>query len=96
MPETEPLTLSDVDWEDILETLNEQRCVLFLGASAYQAPGGRGLEAALRQYLDADNPDHPHIHVYNSDGFILLRKNLYRRKVVAAMNKFFNQPFPET
>lgn len=96
MPETETLALSDVDWKDILETLDDQRCVLFLGASAYQAPGGGDLETALRQHLDADNPGHPYIHVYNSDGFILLRKNRYRRKVVAAMNEFFSQPFPET
>ncbi|MCO6493487.1 MAG: SIR2 family protein [Phaeodactylibacter sp.] len=96
MPETEMLTLSNVDWDDILETLSVQRCVLFLGASAYQAPGGGDLETALRRHLDADDPAHPYIHVYNSDGFILLRKNRYRRKVVTAMSEFYSQPFPET
>jgi|GEM_PF-6503253 len=34
---TDPL--ANVAWEDFLETLEEQRCVLFLGSRVYEALG---------------------------------------------------------
>jgi Effector-associated domain 11/SIR2-like domain len=91
---TDPL--ANVAWDDLLETLEEQRCVLFLGSSVYEAPGGGHIETAICDWLDADNPEHKHIQVYNSDGFYLFRKNIFRRKVITEMKRFYNQPFPET
>ncbi len=88
--------LSEVDWEDILETLKDQRCMLFLGSSIFEAAGGGSMEQALVKWLDADNPNHPHIHLRNQDGFYLFRKSRFRRKVIAKMKEFYNQPFPET
>ena len=93
---TIPNPLANVNWDDILETLEEQKCVLFLGSGVFEAPGGGNLEAALSQWLDADNPDHKHIQVYNPDGFFLFRKKIYKRKVISEMKRFYNQPFPET
>jgi len=89
-------SLDSVDWEDILETMEEQKCVLFLGSGAFQAPGGENLEVALSTWLDTDNIDHPHIQIYNSDGFFLFKKNRYKRKVIAEMKRFYSQSFPET
>lgn len=91
-----PDKLTQVDWEGILETLEEQRCVLFLGSGVLAAPGGGDIEIAMNQWLDADNPDHKYIQVYNPDGFFLFRKNIYKRKVIAEMKRFYSQPFPET
>jgi hypothetical protein len=98
MPENTTSTtdrLAHVNWEEILDTLNEQRCVLFLGEGALEAPGGGGTDAALRQWLDTDNPDHPYIHVHNPDGFFLFKKRFHNRKVIAGMKQFYSRPFPE-
>ncbi|MBX2926625.1 MAG: SIR2 family protein [Saprospiraceae bacterium] len=87
--------LENVDWDDILETLQEQRCVLFLGQGACEAPGGGDIQSALSQWLDSDNPDHPYIHVHNPDGFFLFKKRFHNRKVIAGMKQFYSRPFPE-
>lgn len=89
-------SLDQVDWDDILETMEEQKCVLFLGNGAFQSPGGGNMEEALKGFLDAENPEHPHIQLYNPDGFFLFKKNRYKRKVIAEMKRFYSQSFPET
>ncbi len=88
--------MSNLDWNDILDTLEEQKCVLFLGRGAYLADGGNSLSRALQQYLNVENVEHPHIRLYNEDGFFLFRKNRFRRKVVSQMKAFYDQTFPET
>lgn len=85
-----------VDWEDILDTLAEQRCVLFIGSGAYQAPDGKDIETALCKWLDASNTNHPEIRLYNPDGFFLFRKNRFKRKVIGSIKEFYNQEFKET
>lgn len=87
---------TNIDWEDVLDTLEEQKCILFLGSGAYQAPKGGPIETALIDWLDAQNPDHPLIRLYNPDGFFLFRKNRYKRKIIASIKDFYNQSFPET
>lgn len=89
-------SLNNIDWEDLLDSLENQKCVLFLGSGAYQADGGGDMQEALIQHLDATNPDHPLIRLYNPDGFFLFKKNRYRRKIVAQAKEFYNQSFPET
>ncbi len=86
---------SDVDWEDVLYTLEEQKCILFLGSSAIPPPGGGSLDEALVNWLDARDPNHPFIRLYNPDGFFLFRKNRYKRKVINSIQSFYNRPFPE-
>lgn len=87
--------LENIDWDDVLDTLEEQKCVLFLGHGAFQASGGGQIETALSDWLNADDPEHPHIHDFNPDGFFLFRKSRYKRKVIAEMKAFYSQPFPE-
>ncbi|TAK43019.1 MAG: hypothetical protein EPO28_06545 [Saprospiraceae bacterium] len=88
--------LAQLDWDDVLDTLDNQKCVLFLGAGAYAAPGGGSIENALCQWLKAGQSDHPHIRMYNPDGFFLFRKSRFKRKVIADIGEFYSQPFPET
>jgi len=88
--------LTNVNWDDLLETLEAEKCVLFLGSGAFEAPGGGSIEGALRDWLDADNPNNSHIRQHNSDGFFLFRKSIFKRKVTAEIKKFYHQPFPET
>lgn len=88
--------LAGIDWDDLLYTLREEKCVLFLGSGAYAAPGGANAETALTEWLDAENPEHPHIRLYNPDGFFLFRKEKFKHRVIGSIKEFYNQPFPET
>lgn len=99
MPDTTQNTtnlLANVDWEDLLDTLEAEKCLLFLGSGAFEAPGGSRIETALRDWLEADVPDNPYIRLYNPDGFMLFRKNRFKRKITAQIKDFYNQAFPET
>lgn len=88
--------LEDLDWEDIIDTLKSQKCTLFIGNGAYQAPGGGSLHSALEKHLDVRNTNHPYIQQYNSDGFFLFKKERFKRKVIEATKEFYNQDLPET
>ena len=88
--------LDQIDWGDIIDTLEAQKCILFMGGGAFQAPGGRNLEEAKSEWLGLPDPKHPNIRLQNEDGFLLLRKNRYKRKVIASLRDFYSQSFPET
>jgi len=93
---TENTSRTEVDWEDLLDTLRAGKCLLFLGQGAFQLEGGHPLERAIADYLEADKPDHKYIRLYNADGFFIFRKNRYRRKLAAQLKDFYHQPFPKT
>lgn len=94
-------TLDDIDWTEILEEIEERKCVLFLGSGIYQL-GDSSLDQEINQWLGLPNPEHPSIKVhnlYNDDGFILLKKNnapKYKRKVSRELSAFYSQSFPDT
>jgi hypothetical protein len=87
---------ANVDWEDILESLENQKCILFIGSGAFNAPEGGKIEPGLSDWLGSKNPDHPSIQLHNSDGFFLFKNKKSRRRVVQEMKSFYNQSFPET
>lgn len=98
MPDTKAAshTLGDIDWDDLLETLEAEKCVLFLGSGAYRAPGGGDIDQALAQWLDAHNPEHREIRLYHPDGFFLFKGKKEKRRVTTRIRDFYNQSFPET
>ena len=91
-----PSELTQIEWEDMIYTLQEECCVLFLGPGAYHSQGGGDISEGLRSFLDADNPDHRHIRQYNEDGFMLFRKNRFQQRVAGKIRDYYNQDFPET
>ena len=95
MPPTN--THTTFDWEVVLDALEDQKCVLFLGPQLYTAPGGGVMEEALAEALDAQDPDNPFIrNYYEEDGFFLFREARFRRRVVRQIRQFYEQPFPES
>ncbi|AEE52175.1 SIR2 family protein [Haliscomenobacter hydrossis] len=97
MPTTLQNPLVDTDWVDIIDSLEAEKCVIFLGSGVYHSPGGQNLETELGQWLDVEQPHHPMIQVYNDDGFFLFRNaRKHKRKVITQIKNFYNQPFPET
>ena len=92
MPETISTPRVDQDWEEIIDSLEAEKCVIFLGSGIYQAPPGQGIERALEQWLEVNKPDHPAIHLYNDDGFLLFRnERRHKRKVIEQIKSFYNQ-----
>lgn len=90
-------TSTEQDWDDIIDSLEAEKCVLFLGSGVYQAPGGDSLESALAKWLETEQTQHPSIQVYNDDGFFLFRNaRSHKRKVTAQIKNFYSQAFPET
>jgi len=89
-------SIANVDWEDILDTLADQKCMLFLGCGAYLSLDGINIETTLSNWLDASNPKHPQIRLYNPDGFYLFRNGGSRRRVIGSIKEFYNQEFRET
>lgn len=87
--------LSTIDWEDVIDTLEAQKCVLFIGGGLFTA-NGNTMSSALEEYLEVNKENHPYIRQYNSDGFYLFKKNRYRRKIIESMKDFYNQSFPES
>ena len=97
MPTTLHTATTDQDWDEIIDSLEAEKCVLFLGSGVYQAPGGDSLETALAKWLETEQTQHPSIQVYNDDGFFLFRNaRSHKRKVTAQIKNFYSQPFPET
>ncbi|MEM9919037.1 MAG: SIR2 family protein [Bacteroidota bacterium] len=85
---------TELDWADIIDTLEQQKCLLFLGSGAFKVNGFDNMELALSDHLDATNPQHPLIRLYNTDGFFLFRKGRFKRRIINQMKDFYNQPFP--
>lgn len=84
-----------VDYEDILDALQEGDAVLFLGPRLLRNAAGAPLEADLHDALEARSPDHPFIrNFYEDDGFFLLHQDSYRRRLVRRMKKFYEQEHP--
>ncbi|MCB0707318.1 MAG: SIR2 family protein [Saprospiraceae bacterium] len=98
MTQADYLAFSEIDWDDIIDTMEVGKCILFLGQEAYLAPGGGNMEEGLIDWLDARNPEHPQIATLLEDGFLQFRKERlsYTIKVANRISEFFNQPFPES
>ena len=82
--------LSEIDWDDIIDTLGEEKCVLFLGSGVFEIPGYPNMEEAFKEKLKVGDPNHPYIHLYSPDGFLVLRKKRFKRKVISEMKSFYD------
>ena len=87
-----------IDWDDLITSIQNRKCVLFLGPGVFTTSDGVDLEKALRHHLLTwDERDLYVQNFYRRDGFFSLRPgSKSRRKVVGRVREFFQQPFPET
>lgn len=96
MPETIIPVSNDLDWEEIIDSIEAEKCVLFLGSGMYQAASCTSFENALGQWLGVEQANHPSIQVYNDDGFFLFREERsHKRNVTRQIKNFYSQTFPE-
>ncbi|WP_099151071.1 SIR2 family protein [Flavilitoribacter nigricans] len=86
-------SVSTFDWEDILDALQEEKCILFLGPGVFRTTDGRMLESQLYEELEVNHPEHPYIRTfYEDDGFFLFREDHFKRKVIRRIRRFFQEP----
>ena len=81
-----------IDWDVILSTIREEKCVLFLGPELYAA-GDEELDARLASYLNVKTD--PDIRKYE-DGLFFFRDPKKRTLVYYKIKDFYAQPLPET
>ena len=80
---------NSIDWEDIIENLDHQNCILFLGPQAYTDHTKVSLETRLLEELKVYDGGNPYIKAYYEDGFFLFREKRFKRKVIRQINQFY-------
>lgn len=86
---------TDIDWEGIIESIENNKCVLFLGPYIYSNEKGEILENIVSEKLDVRNPDHPHIHSYYEDGFYLFKEKRYKNRYIRSLRTVIDDFYPE-
>ena len=82
-----------VDWDITLQTIQEEKCVLFLGPDLFTRPDGKRLEQQLTEYLDVDNnPDI--LKYYQEEDLFLFSSKAAKTKTYYKLKAFFQQEFP--
>lgn len=86
---------SDIDWDFILSTIEDEKCILFLGPEIFTDREGNRLEDRLFEYLDVDhNPDIQ--TCYREDNLFLFNSRARKTKTFYKLKNFYQQEFPES
>jgi len=82
-----------LDWEAILDTIREEKCILFIGPELYRSKDGVSLESQLANYLSyGSNPNIKQF--YENDGFFLFLSKAKKTQTYSKVKKFYKQAFP--
>jgi hypothetical protein len=86
----------EIDWDFIIETIKEEKCILFLGPEIYTDPvNGEPIDHALNEYLHvATNPDIK--AYYENDGLYLFSSRGKKTKTFYKVKSFYQQDFDHT
>lgn len=93
MTEEQLLDRQLVDWDFVLDTIRDERCVLFVGPEVFATPEGVKLEAQLASYLGV--PGNPDIHkYYPDDALFFFQSGAKKTKISYSIKRFYHQSFP--
>lgn len=81
-----------MDWEIIIETIKEERCILFLGPEIFTTSAGLGLDQQLIDYFDL-NEDLG--YKYYNDGLFYFESGEKKTNAYYKLKRFYRQSFPE-
>lgn len=91
MTEAQLLERQLVDWDFILDTIRDERCVLFLGPEIFATPDGQKLETQLAEYLGI--PNNPDIHkYYPDDALFFFQSGAKKTRICYSVKRFYHQP----
>lgn len=83
-----------IDWEIVIETITEKKCVLFIGPEILSGSNGKTLSQSLVDYLDIGN--NPSIQKYYEDvGLFLFTDGKEKTRTYYKIKKFYSQEFKE-
>ena len=83
-----------IDWDAIVDTIRDEKCVLFIGPELYRSQEGLSLDMQLAEYLAYDS--NPNIkQFYAEDGFFLFLSKAKKTQTYSKIKRFYNQEFPQ-
>ncbi|MCY7327692.1 MAG: SIR2 family protein, partial [Saprospiraceae bacterium] len=86
-------TLSDSDWQDILDDIRDQKAVLLIGPELLRA-AGQPLYRQLRDHLQQRHADDIAFY-YERDGFFLFKSPEGKVRVARQVKRFYRDVVPE-
>ncbi len=85
---------SNINWDFILDTIRDQKCVLFVGPGLYTNKDGQTIEQRLINYLEVDknrNVD----NYYPEENLFLFSSRAKKTKAFYQIRHFYHEKFPE-
>ncbi|MEN7548403.1 SIR2 family protein [Rapidithrix thailandica] len=83
-----------VDWDFVLETIRNEKCVLLIGKELPQLQSGESLEDALIDHLDVENNENV-VNYYQNDEFFLFKNPIAKTRTYYKIKDCFRQPYYE-
>lgn len=83
-----------IDWDFILDTIQEEKCILFLGPELYTNAQNQQLDDALNTYLNIEHNKDIQTY-YQEDNLFLFSSRAKKTKTFYKIKNFYNQSFPE-
>lgn len=87
--------LKERDWEFILQTIKNKKCILLLGPEVGLSIKGKQYEKALTNFLDIGNNDYI-ISYYKNEGLFLFKDGSSKTQTCFDIEKFLDQEFDDT
>ncbi|NUO00907.1 MAG: SIR2 family protein [Saprospiraceae bacterium] len=82
-----------VDWDFVLDTIRDERCILFIGPEVFATPEGINLETQLARYLGV--PENPDIQkYYPDDALFFFQSGAKKTRISYSIKRFYHQPSP--
>ena len=94
-PPMETTSKANIDWDIIIQTIREEKCILCLGPEIFTDADGRKLEGQLATEFDI--PNNPDIrNYYPQDGLFLFSTEESKTRFYYKLKRFFDGNFPRT
>lgn len=87
--------LKERDWEFILRTIKNKKCILLLGPEVGLSIKGKQYEQALTNFLDIGNNEYI-ISYYENEGLFLFKDGSSKTQTCFDIEKFLDQEFDDT
>jgi hypothetical protein len=81
---------NDIDWDDLMDDIRHQRCVLFIGPDIVQVEG-QPLQQTVRNYVKVQCKPDEIVQDYQRDGFFLFRDGTAKTRARRFFNRFFER-----
>lgn len=84
-----------IDWDFIVQTILEEKCILFIGPEVFADENDVSIEDALIRYLDVEHNEDIQSY-YRDETLFLFHSRAKQTKTYYKIKSFYNQPLPFT